>query len=106
MNSKLNFVIFLTLFSLLTSCSLFKTTDSDTIDREVFPGMTMRDVESRWGEPAQIDYAGQTRSNNQRWIYSEGLSTRQGVAKQKVIYFERGRVVGWETEDITRPSRR
>jgi hypothetical protein len=60
-------------------------------------GMSMSDVASIWGEPRDVETAGNPALGNQRWTYYEGLSSRWSMSTARMIYFERGRVVGWET---------
>jgi hypothetical protein len=66
--------------------------------RDVVVGMSADDVARIWGEPHDVDYAGDDGSPHQRWTYSEGWTSRYGVAPQRVLYFENGRVAGWETQ--------
>lgn len=55
----------------------------------------MSEVAKTWGEPARVQSAGQPELGNQRWVYPE--SSAYIKPKARVIYFERGRVAGWET---------
>lgn len=64
--------------------------------REIVPGMSMTQVRSLWGEPSEIHVAGTSTSGNERWIYHDGL-IRFSISSARVIYFERGRVAGWNT---------
>lgn len=64
---------------------------------DVTLGMGMEDVLRSWGEPRSVDTAGDPRSGNQRWVYYDGLSSRWGMSQKRILYFERGRLVGWET---------
>lgn len=66
--------------------------------RDVVRGMTREDVRSAWGEPRSREVAGDERSGNERWIYTLGVSSRWSLAPKKYVYFERGQVVGWETQ--------
>jgi hypothetical protein len=65
--------------------------------RELVLGMHMEDVRSIWGEPRDVQTAGDSSMGNQRWVYFEGLSSRWGTSSARIIYFESGQVVGWET---------
>jgi hypothetical protein len=67
------------------------------MNRELVLGMNMQDVLSVWGEPRNIESAGDPSLGNQRWIYSEGLSHPNSLSAARVIYFENGQVAGWET---------
>ena len=57
--------------------------------------MAMNDVTSIWGEPSNVDTAGDPRDGNQRWTYYSGLSSRYGLGSKRVVFFENGRVAGW-----------
>lgn len=52
-------------------------------------GMTKSDVMSYWGQPNRIEVAGNPSFENERWLYTVNGAT-------KYIYFESGRVQGWE----------
>jgi hypothetical protein len=54
-------------------------------------GMTKNEVQSSWGEPLNIDIAGNPVMQNERWIYR-----RSGALK--AVFFENGRVEGWSTQ--------
>lgn len=62
-------------------------------------GMQTRDVKTAWGEPTRVYQAGRSESGNQKWVYTDGASAHWGQQGARVIYFEKGRVVGWETLD-------
>lgn len=62
-------------------------------------GMAKSDVMSAWGRPSEIETAGNGQLGHERWVYFRGLSSRWGLASrdaQRVVYFEGGRVAGWE----------
>jgi uncharacterized protein YceK len=62
-------------------------------------GMAKPDVISAWGRPTDIETAGDARLGHERWVYFRGLSSRWGLSSgqsQRVVYFEGGRVAGWE----------
>jgi hypothetical protein len=65
-------------------------------DREVIPGMDMRQVRGILGEPFDIETAGDPGQGNQRWVYPLGLSGRFGLGAKRMLYFEEGKLVGWE----------
>lgn len=65
--------------------------------RDVTLGMKPNQVRSAWGTPMDVQVAGHPDSGNQRWIYSEGLSLRYGTQPIRIVYFEDGKVAGWET---------
>jgi hypothetical protein len=61
-------------------------------------GMPRDAVMKSWGEPEAIEVAGNPNYGNERWIYTHFESSTEGFQKQeRLVYFERGRVVGWET---------
>lgn len=66
-------------------------------NRDIVPGMTAREVVTAWGRPREVEVAGDGSRGNERWIYFNGNSTRYGISRQKMIYFENGRVTAWET---------
>ena len=55
---------------------------------ELMLNMSKEDVESSWGKPERVDYAGNPTYENERWMYRQN-----GAAKY--IFFENGRVGGW-----------
>ena len=60
-------------------------------------GMTANEVEQSWGEPTHIEYAGNPVYQNERWSYTKEISTKRGYHKEtRLVYFEYGRVAGWE----------
>lgn len=66
--------------------------------RDVVIGMSPDEVRSLWGEPREIEHAGLAHSGNERWTYYEGLSSRWSLSPARIIYFEGGRVSGWEVQ--------
>ncbi len=61
-------------------------------------GMSHRAVQESWGDPDLIEVSGNPTYGNQRWKYTRYVSGTDGYNKQlRFIYFEAGRVVGWET---------
>jgi hypothetical protein len=63
---------------------------------ELIPGMEMQQVRAVLGEPYDVENAGDPGSGNQRWIYPLGLSGRFGLGSERFLYFEHGKLVGWE----------
>lgn len=55
-------------------------------------GMEMKQVSNSWGEPGDVHVAGDPREKNEKWVYREGLN------QTRIVYFENGRVSGWETK--------
>jgi len=60
-------------------------------------GMSMDQVLSAWGRPRNIETAGDPGYGNQRWVYQDGLSGRWNINPSRTVYFEEGKVPGWET---------
>ena len=65
--------------------------------RDIVPGMSPQEVISAWGRPREVETAGDSRYGNQRWVYYDGNSLHYGISQQRIIYFENGRVAGWES---------
>lgn len=60
-------------------------------------GMTQKAVMESWGDPDVVEVAGQQMFGYERWKYSRYVSGNEGYEKeQRSVYFEGGRVVGWE----------
>jgi hypothetical protein len=67
-------------------------------NQDVAIGMTQAQLRRSWGEPTRIETSGRPEFLNQRWIYTQQISTPAGfVTQTRVVYFEGGRVTGWET---------
>lgn len=67
--------------------------------QDVAIGMPQDYVRRSWGEPTSIEISGNPIYKNERWKYQRQVSTSQGFRKEiRYVYFEGGRVVGWETE--------
>ncbi|HVK60062.1 MAG TPA: hypothetical protein VM432_00880 [Bdellovibrionales bacterium] len=61
-------------------------------------GMTKQAVRDSWGEPELVEVAGNPLYGNERWLYNEEVSSEEGFRAQKrMVYFESGRVVGWNS---------
>ena len=56
---------------------------------DILYGMKKTDVLASWGQPLQVDIAGDPRNENERWLYKPNGAS-------KYIYFESGQVQGWE----------
>ncbi|MFN7729645.1 MAG: hypothetical protein ACK5P7_10855 [Bdellovibrio sp.] len=62
-------------------------------------GMTQNWVRKSWGEPDNIEVSGNPQFRNERWKYNKYVSTPDGYKlEKKIVYFEGGRVVGWDVE--------
>jgi hypothetical protein len=57
----------------------------------------MSDVRSTLGEPQRIEIAGQAGLGYEKWVYYEGLTSSWSLGSARNIYFEEGRVAGWDT---------
>ncbi len=57
-------------------------------ERAIQLGMNKQDVVQNWGEPHNVDYAGDPRLQNERWSFRE-------KGKVHRVYFEGGLVQGW-----------
>lgn len=61
-------------------------------------GMTRQAVKESWGPPDDVEVAGNPMYGNEKWKYSEQVTSREGyMTERRTVYFEAGRVVGWET---------
>jgi len=67
------------------------------MNQDILLGMSTKDVQSAWGSPRDIETAGFPGSGNERWVYYSGNSTNYGVDRPRIVYFEQGHVVGWES---------
>lgn len=66
---------------------------------DIVIGMPAEFVKRSWGEPQAIDVSGNPIYKNERWRYSRYISSDQGYRMEKRnVYFEGGKVVGWDTE--------
>lgn len=76
-----------------------KNYDEVVESQDIELGMPSDYVKKSWGEPTNIETSGNPIYKNERWQYSKQISTPQGYKQEKrYVYFEGGRVVGWETE--------
>lgn len=67
--------------------------------QDIAMGMPSDYVKRSWGEPDNIEFSGNPIYKNEKWRYLKQISTPQGYRQEKrYVYFEGGRVVGWETE--------
>lgn len=67
--------------------------------QDITLGMTQELVKKSWGEPNQVEHSGNPIYKNERWKYIRDLPTLSGYKRERrYVYFEGGRVVGWETE--------
>lgn len=60
-------------------------------------GMSQKAVSESWGDPDVVETAGNPLFGYERWKYNRYVSGNEGYQKEsRVVYFEGGRVVGWE----------
>lgn len=64
----------------------------EVVARDIALGMNRFEVARLWGDPREVQPSGNPEYGNERWIYWNGLSY---LSSEKIIYFENGRVVGW-----------
>lgn len=66
---------------------------------DIAVGMPQILVKKSWGEPENVEVSGNPQFRNEKWRYSKYVSTAYGYKlEKKHVYFEAGKVVGWETE--------
>lgn len=67
--------------------------------QDIAVGMPQEYVRKSWGDPMNVEVSGNPLYKNERWKYQRQVATSQGFRKEtRFVYFEGGRVVGWETE--------
>jgi outer membrane protein assembly factor BamE (lipoprotein component of BamABCDE complex) len=65
---------------------------------DIMLGMTRAAVRESWGPPDEVEVAGQPMYGNERWHYTEQMTSSEGyTTERRIVIFEAGRVVGWET---------
>lgn len=70
-----------------------------TDNQDIAIGMPNELVKKSWGDPLNVETSGNSLFKNEKWRYLRTISTSEGFKQEKrVVYFEGGRVVGWETE--------
>jgi hypothetical protein len=61
-------------------------------------GMSEKAVKESWGDPDVVEVAGNPVYGHTRWNYNRQVASGEGFQKQdRIVYFEGGRVTGWET---------
>ena len=61
-------------------------------------GMTKQAVRESWGPPENIEVAGDPVYGNERWYFTEQVTSSEGyTTERRVVTFEGGIVVGWQT---------
>lgn len=67
-------------------------------ENDIAKGMTKKAVKDSWGPPDEVEVAGNPVYGNERWKYSEQVTSSEGfMTERRTVVFEDGRVVGWET---------
>jgi hypothetical protein len=67
--------------------------------QDISVGMPMEYVRRAWGDPLAVETSGNPLYKNERWKYMRNVPGSDGFHQQKrFVYFEGGRVVGWDTE--------
>jgi len=67
--------------------------------QDIAVGMPMEYVRRAWGDPIAVETSGNPIYKNERWKYMRNVPGSDGFHQQKrFVYFEGGRVVGWDTE--------
>ncbi|WP_374027980.1 hypothetical protein ACES2J_03645 [Bdellovibrio bacteriovorus] len=67
--------------------------------QDIAVGMPQDYVKRSWGDPMSVEVSGNPLYKNERWKYQKFVSAPEGYRKEtRYVYFEGGRVVGWETE--------
>jgi hypothetical protein len=68
-------------------------------NQDIAIGMPMDFVLKAWGDPAAREVSGNHLFKNEKWKYVRSISTSEGFKQEKrTVYFEGGKVVGWETD--------
>jgi hypothetical protein len=68
--------------------------------KDISVGMPNELVRRSWGSPDTIDVAGNPIFGNERWRYKRYSPSPEGYRLQsRIVYFESGKVVGWEQID-------
>lgn len=67
--------------------------------QDIAVGMPMEYVRRAWEDPLAVETSGNPIYKNERWKYMRNVPGSDGFHQQKrFVYFEGGRVVGWDTE--------
>jgi hypothetical protein len=70
-------------------------------NKDIALGMSESAVRESWGDPDIVEVAGDSVYGYQRWRYKRMVSGNDGYQRRlRSVYFEGGRVVGWETHDL------
>ncbi len=67
--------------------------------QDIAIGMPMEYVLKAWGDPISRQTSGNPLFKNEKWRYERSVPTQEGFKKEvRIVYFEGGKVVGWETD--------
>jgi len=79
---------------------LDKSSEDLIATKDIALGMPLELVKRSWGNPDFVEVAGNSMYGNQRWRYKRYTPSPEGYRLQsRVIYFESGKVAGWEQID-------
>ncbi len=68
-------------------------------NQDITLGMQQDLVRRSWGEPQNVEVSGNPIYKNERWKYIRYITSPDGFKKEtRMVYFEGGKVVGWESE--------
>lgn len=77
-----------------------KNTEELIAAKDIALGMPLDLVRKSWGAPDYVEVAGNAMYGNQRWRYKRYTPSSDGYHLQsRIIYFESGKVAGWEQID-------
>lgn len=73
--------------------------DSIIEQGDLVKGMPKESVSASWGPPSERWIAGNSIQNNEKWTYYTETPTENGyLGETRVLYFEHGRLIGWQTQ--------
>lgn len=82
------------------STEIDKAQEDIVATKDISVGMPNELVRRSWGAPDSVDVAGNPMYGNERWRYKRYTPSPDGYRLQsRIIYFESGKVVGWEQVD-------
>jgi len=64
------------------------------LNGRIFIGMTEEQVKVSWGRPKEIHRSVGMNWSREQWVY--GIKEGDHYISPTYVYFERGRVIGWE----------
>ena len=67
-------------------------------DNDIAMGMSQKAVRESWGDPSRVETSGAEIYRNEKWTFNMEIPTPNGyVPQQRIVFFEAGRVVGWQS---------